>query len=86
MILSREPNSIIWRMSSCGYNDDRDARGKTTIPKNKRAWGFWTRKKQNIELRTLHARENCFEHDYYVLSGEFRQNQLAETNERTLVM
>ena len=29
MILSREPNSIIWRMSSCGYNDDRDARGKT---------------------------------------------------------
>ena len=41
-----------------------------------------TRETQNNELRTLQVREYSFEYDYYVL----RQNKLAETNDRTLVM
>ena len=61
----------------------KDTRQKET--KKKRAW-FWTRETQNNELRTLQARENSFEYDYYFLSSELRQKQLAETNERTLVI
>ena len=45
-----------------------------------------TRETKTNELRTLQARENSFEYDYHVLSSELRQNQLAETNERTLVI
>ena len=69
------------------HNDDpNDAREKTNYQnKNKKRACFWTRETQNNALRTLQAREYSFEHDYYVLSSELRQNQLAETNERTLV-
>jgi len=58
---------------------------RTSKTQKKRAC-FWTRETQNNELRTLSARENSFEYDYYVLSSELRQNKLAETNDRTLVM
>ena len=37
-------------------------------------------------MRTLSARENSFEYDCDVLFSELRQNKIAETNERTLVM
>ena len=58
---------------------------RTSKTQKKRAC-FWTHETQNNELRTLSARENSFEYDYYVLSSELRQNKLAETNDRTLVM
>jgi len=69
------------------HNNDRvDAREKRTSKTQKKRACFLTRERQNNELRTLQTRENSFEHDYYVLSNELRQNQLAETNARTLVM
>ena len=67
-------------------NDDViGAREKRTSKTQKKRACFCTRETQNNELRTLQAPDNSFEHDYYFLSSELRQNQLAETNERTLV-
>ena len=64
-------------------NDDAiGAREKNECSKTqKKRACFWTRETQNSELRTLQVREYSFEHDYYVLSSELRQNKLAETND-----
>ena len=59
---------------------------KRTSKTQKKRGCFRTRETQSKEKRTLQARENSFEYCYYVLSSEIRQKQLAETNERTLVM
>ena len=56
-------------------NDRVDAREKRTSKTQKKRACFWTRETQNNELRTLSARENSFEHVYYVLSSEIRQKQ-----------
>ena len=60
--------------------------GKTNFQNTKETRVFLNAfERQNNELRTLQAPENSFEHDYYFLSSELRQHQLAETNELPLL-
>ena len=66
------------------HNNDRvDAREKRTSKTQKKRACFWTRETQNNELRTLQAPENSFEHDYYFLSSELRQQQLVSQDSRS---
>ena len=54
--------------------------GKTNFQNTKETRVFFNAcERQNNELRTLQAPENSFERDYYFLSSELRQHQLAET-------
>ena len=69
-------------------NDDQNgAREKMDFQNKKETRVFLNAfETKNKVLRTLSTRENSFEYDYYFLSSELRQNKLAETNERTLVL
>jgi len=54
--------------------------GKTNFQNTKETRVFFNAfERQNNELRALQAPENSFERDYYFLSSELRQHQLAET-------